>query len=418
MDVEFSKVNKEKRLVSGWATLDNVDTQNDIVTADASLRAFQRARGNLREMHKKDSAVGRIVSFKEKEFRSPDGAKHNGIFVTAYVSRGAEDTWQKVLDKTLTGFSIGGAIIDSEEDFNKDAGTTVRVIKDYDLTELSLVDNPGNQYANVFHIQKQADGSVTVEGMAADTDITNVFYCGTDEIVQEDSDDSTECPVCAEKMVNIGWIEDGPNSDKKVNELVTKYLSPDAADAFSKGGVEVAKKNNEEAPETTDESVETGHEAGDPQEVPTPATPADEVEKTADVEEVAAEEEAPASVEEVHDEGEEISKKIDELKTVVSETLEKTRDETKEQVALLESKIDELQKSFDAKTSEFDDKFAKLDENLETAKSRLSNFEKSLNKINSSEAIRKSADLEEEAETVQETDTTWNGAFSVNNLFR
>src|SRR6478736_9184303 len=159
--VDFSKVNKQKRLVSGWATLDNIDTEGDIVTAEASLDAFSRARGNLREMHKKDSAVGRVVSFKEDTFRAPDGKIHKGIFVTARVSEGAQDTWLKVLDGTLSGFSIGGAIVDSEEDWTKDGSEKIRKVTKYDLTELSLVDNPGNQFANVFHIQKSADGSVT-----------------------------------------------------------------------------------------------------------------------------------------------------------------------------------------------------------------------------------------------------------------
>lgn len=420
MSMDFSKVNKEKRLVSGFATLDNVDTQNDIVTAEASRKAFARARGNLREMHKKDSAVGHIVSFKEDEFRAPDGKKYRGIFVTAYISKGAQDTWEKVLDKTLTGFSIGGNVIDFEEDFSKDANSTVRVIKDYDLTELSLVDNPANQLANVFTIHKVSDGSVTVTGMAAETDILNVFFCETDRITQEKPDDSATCPVCTEKMSNIGWIEDGSDRDEKVNTMVTKYMAP--SDALSKGGEEMSNKFTKfiksekvsEEPDTTDETVETGHEEGDPTEVPSPTRTDDGEFNEVDVE---TDPEA-ADVDEVHDEGEEIAKKIDELKTVVSDSLEKTRDETRKQVESLEKQITQLDESFKTKASEFERKFAELDENLEVTKGRLSGFEKKLEKMNASDAFRKSADFEESVETVQESDTTWNGAFSVKNLLR
>src|SRR5688500_2667653 len=91
MGMDFSKVDKKGRMVYGWATVDNVDTENDVVTAEASADAFSRSRMNLREMHKKDSAVGRIVSFKEDEFRAPDGNMHRGIFVKVRVSEGAED---------------------------------------------------------------------------------------------------------------------------------------------------------------------------------------------------------------------------------------------------------------------------------------------------------------------------------------
>ena len=417
MDVEFSKVNKEKRLVSGWATLDNVDTQNDIVTADASVRAFSRARGNLREMHKKDSAVGKIVSFKEDTFRDTKGNKHRGIFVTAYVSTGAQDTWEKVLDGTLSGFSIGGSINEAEEDFNKDAGTTVRIIKDYDLTELSLVDNPGNQLANVFHIQKSVDGSVTVEGMVADTEITNIFYCNDDGIVKEDNNEKYDCPVCEKSMTNIGWAENGPEKDKKVNAIVEKYLSPDDSDVLSKGGDDVAKKNEEN---TTDETVATGHEEGDPTEVPTPANTDEAAEEESEsVDEVSdVEEDKTEEVEEVPDDEEQITKAIDDLKTVVKTSLDATRDETREQVAELEKKIDDLSKSFTEKSSEFEKKFQELDVNLETTKSRLTGFEKSLEKINSQGAFRKSADFEEESAGTDNDNTGWNGAFSVNGLVR
>ena len=39
-----------------------------------------------------------------------------------YVSKGAPDTWEKVLDGTLTGFSIGGEINEASNEFVKDAG--------------------------------------------------------------------------------------------------------------------------------------------------------------------------------------------------------------------------------------------------------------------------------------------------------
>ena len=40
LSVPFTKVNREKRTVSGFATLDNVDQTGDVVTAEASLKAF------------------------------------------------------------------------------------------------------------------------------------------------------------------------------------------------------------------------------------------------------------------------------------------------------------------------------------------------------------------------------------------
>jgi|SRR6478736_1385089 len=423
MDIEFSKVNKQKRLVSGWATLDNVDTEGDVVTAEASADAFRRARGNLREMHKKDSAVGKVVSFKEDTFRAPDGQVYKGIFVTARVSEGAQDTWLKVLDGTLSGFSIGGAIVDSEEDWTKDGSEKIRKVTKYDLTELSLVDNPGNQFANVFHIQKSADGSVTsISGMVEEQRILNVFFCDDDKISQEKPDESYSCPVCSENMTVIGFIEDGGDRDKKVNQLITKYLGHDSN---REGGEEMAKGNMKftglisksvVGPED-DESTATGHEEGDPQEVPTPANPADQP-VDEEVNEV-DEEEAPEEVNEVNDEGEEISKKIDSLKTDISKILSESNKNTTEKIEALEKTVKAVTDDFDKKTSELADKLAELDKNLGVAKSRIAGFEKSLQKMNSSSALKKSIDSDEEsAETVQDEDPWANSAFSVHGIMK
>lgn len=417
MSMPFAKVDQQNRLVSGFATLDNVDSQGDVVLAEASAKAFARARGNIREMHQ-PLAVGRIVDFREDEFYDTEEQKfYRGVYVTARVSLGAEDTWQKVLDGTLSGFSIGGNIIDATNEFNKDSGTTVRFIKDYELVELSLVDNPANQLANVFSIQKSASGSV-IKGMVADTVIENVFYCINDKEIQAKSTESATCLECGSEMKNIGWFESGNDRAEKVNDVVAKFLSQNAADENSEtgeGGVEMAKKD------TTDESVETGHEAGEETEVPVPAesddVPAEE-EAAVDVEETdEAEEENAEDVEEVTDDEEVISKKIDELKDAVHESLEKSRNDTAEQVKALEKKIDEINDSFTKKASELESKLGEFGQKLETAKSRLSAFEKSLDAINSSEAFRKSADSDDEpVQNVQKSKTTWNGAFSIDNL--
>ena len=150
-NVRFSmpigKVDQERRIVSGFATLDNVDKQGDIVTTEASIDAFKKFRGNLREMHQ-PSAVGKVVSFKEDRYFDPKDKKfYSGVYVSAYVSKGAQDTWEKVLDGTLTGFSIGGNITKSDDMYDEKIDKSVRIIKEYDLHELSLVDNPANQFA-------------------------------------------------------------------------------------------------------------------------------------------------------------------------------------------------------------------------------------------------------------------------------
>jgi len=64
LSMPFGKIDQSRRIVSGFASLDNIDKQMDIVTTEASMEAFARFKGNVREMHQ-PSAVGKMISFKE-----------------------------------------------------------------------------------------------------------------------------------------------------------------------------------------------------------------------------------------------------------------------------------------------------------------------------------------------------------------
>jgi putative serine protease XkdF len=399
LGMEISKVDKKRRMVTGWATVDNVDQEGDQVTAEASLDAFARSRMNLREMHKKDSAVGRIVSFKQDSFRAPDGQLYKGIFVKVYVSKGAEDTWQKVLDKTLNGFSIGGEIVKFEPNLNKSTGTKGKKVLKYNLNELSLVDNPGNEYSdftNIFKIRKSADGSVTsVTGMIEDCKVLNVYHCETDGITKEEPDESQECPICGEEMEYIGIVEDTADRGESVSAMVQKFIS-------TEGGARMTKNKNEEQDL---ETVETGHEAGDPQEVPTPAN-----------DDIAGEADDEGAVEEVDDEGHEISKMIDGLKNDIERIVSDNNKTTTDKITALEKAVTETRNFVEEKISNLGNKIEEVDKSLETQKARIGNFEKLLNKVNARAALRKSVDASDDDVRGEQDNSAWNGAFSVKNL--
>jgi len=211
LSMPINKVDKERRIVSGFATLDNLDRQGDIVPADASKRAFETFRGNLREMHQ-PIAVGKVVSFKEdKYFDEATKSFYNGIYVSAYVSKGAQDTWEKVLDGTLTGFSIGGNIEKADDIYNSELDKACRVIKEYTLSELSLVDNPANQFANVLSIEKGH-----LEGYLSKATIENVFWCRGDDIITMSYNANLSCPQCDKAMNNIGFVESNDNDKVSV----------------------------------------------------------------------------------------------------------------------------------------------------------------------------------------------------------
>ncbi len=435
----LAKVDKENRLVSGYATLDNMDSQGDVVLAEASKEAFAKARGNLREMHQ-PIAAGHIVDFREDEFFS-DGEFYRGIFVTAYVSKGAESTWEKVLDGTLTGFSIGGNIIDASNEFVKEQGKSVRFIKSYDLVELSLVDNPANQLANVFSITKSASGQTLVKGMVADVEIENIFYCTTDNIFKSVATEDANCAVCGDNMTNIGWVETGSDRAEKVRDVVTKFLGSNAANAQGEGGVEnmgIRKAKDEEG--VVNSTDVAGEDAKTPLEELKEEAATDNVEDNSNDDELKAEaleevdktedptepdehdlgkeaEEGAQGIDETPDADEEISKKMDSLKDAIDASLEKTRTETSEAVKALEKKLTETTESFMTKFSELDAKVSTVGEELKTAKAKSAELEKALDALNSEGSFKKSGDVETTSEPVQKSNA-WNGAFSIDNLMK
>ena len=248
LSMPFSKVDKERRIVSGFASLDNLDKQMDIVTAEASMSAFAKFRGNIREMHQ-PLAVGKMINFKEDKYFDPDSKKfYRGVFVSAYVSKGAQDTWEKVLDGTLTGFSIGGKMNKWDDGYDEKSDSQIRIIKDYDLIELSLVDSPANQFANIVSVEK-VDGVDIIKGDL--TVLENVFYDKENGIVISSENESELSPVSGEQMENIGFVE------KTDNEKTTmiKFLVDSAK------GMNASKITKEENPmskkiKTVEETVE------------------------------------------------------------------------------------------------------------------------------------------------------------------
>jgi hypothetical protein len=251
LSMPIGKVDVERRMVSGFATLDNIDKQGDIVTTESSVEAFKNFRGNLREMHQ-PSAVGKIVSFKEDRYFDPSVKKfYSGVYVSAYVSKGAQDAWEKVLDGTYKGFSIGGNIKNWDDAYNEELSKTIRVIKEYDLFELSLVDNPANQFANIVSIEK-VDGKNVVGGYLSKAEIENVFWDSETGIVMVSESENETSPTSGKAMQNIGFIEKG---DKNNTETL-KFLVDSAK------GISTIKITKEVSPmtETTGAVVDTAVE--------------------------------------------------------------------------------------------------------------------------------------------------------------
>ena len=416
LSMPLTKVDKERRIVSGFASLDNVDKQDDIVTAEASMDAFAKFRGNIREMHQ-PLAVGKMVSFKADKYFDPDSKKfYNGVFVSAYVSKGAQDTWEKVLDGTLTGFSIGGRMNKWDDGFDEKSDKAIRIIKQYDLIELSLVDSPANQFANIVSVEK-VDGVDVIKG--DETVLENVFYDKESGLVMVSENESELSPTTGEQMENIGFVE---KTDNEKTDMI-KFLVDSAK------GINTSKINKEVQPmtksktqvEKTDviEDVVVAPEAVE--EVTEEITKAEDTE-TAEVVEVEKalvdiNGEAPVaeSVETVTEAVVEVSKSEEVIADAVTEmknTLESAFSDLVSTVKSLQAEVELLKSSkVDVETAKTS--FEAVAKDIAAVSSEFNEFGKRVDAVEADTAFRKSGDigdiLQSQPEMVEKS--LWGGSF-------
>ena len=408
-NVRFSmpigKIDQERRIVSGFATLDNVDKQNDIVTTEASMNAFKKFRGNIREMHQ-PSAVGKVVSFKEDRYFDPQTKKfYGGVYVSAYVSKGAQNTWEKVLDGTLTGFSIGGNITKSDDEFDEEMKRQVRIIKEYNLTELSLVDNPANEFANVLSIEKGE-----LSGYLAKAVVDTVYWCKQDDIVRLSPEDKESCPTCDSSMQNIGFVERGDDNIEMLKFLVD-----------SAKGIRTIKITKEDNPmtEETQVAAEAPAEAAaivENVEVAPEAT-AEVVAEAEAVAEEAAAETAIAKTDEVAPSTEEVVENKTDAVADIAKNVTDIKDSLTNALSDLAGTVKSLQETVSAITKSLEDvtgKVKTVSTDVDQVKGSFDEFGKRVDAVEADTAFRKSGDLGEiiqEFSEMKAQKSLWGGRF-------
>jgi hypothetical protein len=421
LSVPFTKVNREKRTVSGFATLDNIDQTGDVVTMEASLKAFESFRGNIREMHG-PTAVGKMLSFKPETYYDQTSKEfYNGVYVTSYISKGAQDTWEKVLDGTLSGFSIGGKILESDNEVNKANGETVRFIKNYELVELSIVDSPANELCNILSIEKM-NGQMIFKGMAAEVVTENIFYCEESDSVFVSTEKEFDSPISGKPATLIGWVESSDvNKAKEIDRILDLHKSrstlPEtqtiAKQANAEGGNEVSENTETTVVEETivEETAPVVEETPAAEEAPAEDAVADAsaetLEKAADVSEVEVDEP-------------DFAKMLGDLKGFFSETLNKATDANAAQVKTVTETVESFSKSVDSRITELAEQYDTLSKTVSDIRNTIDGVQKRVDAVEGETAIKKSSDLGGSQEVTTIKKSKWNGSFlgSVQELIR
>ena len=431
----ISFIKKEERVVVGIATSDNIDKSGDVVDFQASVSAFGNWQGNIREMHQ-PLAVGKAVGYRSVDINH-EGQNFKGIEVSAYISKGAEDTWQKVLDGTLSAFSIGGRIMERVEDEHRMfRGHPVSVVTEYELGELSLVDNPANPAANITLVKaddaglvyaldvedvecnKSGDSTVCITSSGTHgspvTTFTNssdysAVYCGCD--IAKDlqyKENSANIPNI-DNTDNVVVPDEDASEDVSTEDVTTDVLesavSNDMADGISllrrflTWLADDSDEDSEGLVDSTDEGVEKSAEAQD------------EIELVAD---------------DINDEGDDMN--IEELTATLAAVIdEKLADFAKASKEDIETVVEEkLASAIETVNEKHEDLASKIEETNKEVTERVEGISERVETVEDAGAIKKSVDETEveEDEAIEkvadddEEGSVWNNLYLPQELIK
>ncbi len=135
------------RLIQGYASVEVVDRQGDIVPVEAMEKAmlkYMERGGNLLYAHL-NKPVGKVLQWHIEEHPQ---YKVPAVKITAMIFKDYQlenEVWKYIKDGKLKGFSIGGVATQTKT--VKADDTNVRVLDDIELSEISVVAEPANQGA-------------------------------------------------------------------------------------------------------------------------------------------------------------------------------------------------------------------------------------------------------------------------------
>ena len=153
--VNFYKSAKEEEndlflgYVEGFASTTDQDRFDDVISEAAlrrSAKQLQYAKTVFLNHRYHENPIGIVV---DSRFKTDKTTDTKGIFVKAGISKTAPDVWTLIQEGAYNAFSIGGRMKKTIFDEDRE----VRVVKDMDLYEVSVVGMPANPKA-FFNVAK------------------------------------------------------------------------------------------------------------------------------------------------------------------------------------------------------------------------------------------------------------------------
>lgn len=169
---QFKVANKPDRIIEGYFTTKEVDRENDISLPSAFVRTMEDYMKNpvVTFMHDIRNVIGKVLQYRIEDM---------GVWVKVQIAKGvklADEVWALIEQDMIRGFSYGFRIIDSEKVFQE--GNELRILKDVELYEISIVSVPMNATA-LFTLSGDGLKAVSIKLMEGNKMIKSLTHNST-----------------------------------------------------------------------------------------------------------------------------------------------------------------------------------------------------------------------------------------------
>ena len=149
IDIHKAYEDEGNWIVEGFAATSDFDLQEDIITQQAIEASAKDLIENSTVLHNHnaDEAIGKVEKSEARE---------GGLWLKIFISKTAQEIWQKITEGVLNKFSIRGKILDAKKEWIPELKQYARVIFKMQLLEVSLVAVPANPKARAlrWYIEK------------------------------------------------------------------------------------------------------------------------------------------------------------------------------------------------------------------------------------------------------------------------
>jgi len=222
-----NKASESQRIIAGYASVIEIDKENHLIPKDTLVKGIETLLknseyANLMLVHQ-NIQVGKIIDkFNDLTTHVDD----KGLFIVAEIRSDLNVSnilWDEILAGTINGFSIGGEVVLSHDECNKDG--CIKVIDELNIFEVSVCTKPVNSKSG-FIVVSKSDIDDCIECIFDNKELDIMAKKKIDEVVvKADEEEVVEEPTEEEVEEEQPEEEVEPTEEPEVEEKAEEDLA-------------------------------------------------------------------------------------------------------------------------------------------------------------------------------------------------